>query len=241
MSDDGSDIDLNDLLAQTKQILNYEFDDEALLRQACTHASLASKRLDSNERLEFLGDAILGAVVSEELFERYPDLPEGDLTRMKSVLVSRETCTRITQRTGLDGVIRLGKGVRLQQQIPPSILAALYEAIIGAVYIDSGFDAARDVILDTIAPEFDGVEQDITQNFKSTLQQLAQKEFGATPSYRLVDEQGPDHSKCFKIAAFVGDRAFTGAWGNSKKQAEQRAAENALTEMDGGEPPHVSE
>ncbi len=236
-----SDSDLAGLPTRTAEILNYEFRDEVLLGQACTHASLASKRLDSNERLEFLGDAILGAVVSEELSDRYPDLPEGDLTRMKSVLVSRETCTRITERIGLDEVIRLGKGVRLQQQIPPSILAALYEAIIGAVYIDGGFEAAREMILETIRPEFDCVEQDITQNYKSTLQQLAQKEFGATPSYRLVDEQGPDHSKCFKIAAFVGERAFTGAWGNSKNQAEQRAAENALSEMDGGDPPHVSE
>ena len=233
--------DLADLLKRCEEILEFDFEDQDLLRQACTHASIASVRMDSNERLEFLGDAILGAVVSEELFDRYPELPEGDLTRMKSVLVSRETCARITQRIGLDEVIRLGKGVRLQQQIPPSILAAVYEAVIGGVYIDGGFEEASKFILRTIDPEFECVEEDITQNFKSTLQQLAQKEFGSTSSYRLVDEQGPDHSKCFRIAAFIADNAYTGAWGNSKKQAEQRAAENALAEMAGEEPPHSSD
>lgn len=239
--DDTSATDLDDLLKRCEEILEFDFEDQDLLRQACTHASLASVRLDSNERLEFLGDAILGAVVSEELFNRYPELPEGDLTRMKSVLVSRETCARITIRIGLDQVLRLGKGVRLQQQVPPSILAAIYEAVIGGVYVDGGYEAAQGVIMRTIEAEFECVEEDITQNFKSTLQQLAQKEFGATPSYRLVDEQGPDHSKCFQIAAFIRDRAFTGAWGNNKKQAEQRAAENALAEMDGQEAPHSSD
>lgn len=233
-----SDTESNAVLRRCEEILEFDFEDQDLLRQACTHASLASARIDSNERLEFLGDAILGAVVSEELFLRYPDLPEGDLTRMKSVLVSRETCAKITRRIGLDQVVRLGKGVRLQQQIPTSILAAVYEAVIGGVYVDGGFEEAKDVVLRTIEAEFECVEEDITQNFKSTLQQLAQKEFGATPAYRLIDEQGPDHSKCFRVAAFIGDRAYTGAWGNSKKQAEQRAAENALVEMDGGEPPH---
>jgi ribonuclease-3 len=238
---DTVDNELEKLLNRSEEILEFEFEDRALLRQALTHASLASRRIDSNERLEFLGDAILGSVVSEELFHRYPDLPEGDLTRMKSVLVSRDTCARITQRIKLDEVVRLGKGVRLQQQIPASILAALYEAVIGAVYIEAGYESASELILRTIDPEFDCVETDITQNFKSTLQQLGQKEYGATPSYRVVDEQGPDHSKCFKIAAFVSGREFTGAWGNSKKQAEQRAAENALCEMAGDEPPHVTD
>lgn len=230
--------DLASDMERCQDILQYDFADKALLQQCLTHASLASNRLDSNERLEFLGDAILGAVVSEELFKRFPELPEGDLTRMKSAIVSREACARITRRIGLESVVRLGKGVRLQQQIPPSILAAVYESVIGGVYIDGGYDAAKEIILETIEPDIESVEDDMEQNFKSTFQQLAQKEFGSTPSYHLIDEQGPDHSKCFKIAAFLGEREFPGAWGNSKKQAEQRAAENALCTLDGAAPPH---
>jgi len=230
--------DLASQLERCQDILQYDFADRDLLRQCLTHASLASNRLDSNERLEFLGDAILGAVVSDALYGRYPDLPEGDLTRMKSVLVSREACAKITARIGLEEVIRLGKGVRLQKQVPQSILAALYESVIGGVYLDGGFEAAKEVILETIEADFEGVQDDVLQNFKSTLQQLAQKEFGETPSYRTVDEQGPDHSKCFKIAAFLGERQFPGAWGNSKKQAEQRAAENALATLEGAAAPH---
>lgn len=238
--EDANTLDLPTLLKRCEEILQYDFDDQELLQKSCTHASLASNRLDSNERLEFLGDAILGAVVCEELYHRFPTLPEGDLTRMKSVLVSREACAKITKRMGLEEVIRMGKGVRLQKLVPPSILAALYEAVIGAVYLDGGYEEAKKMILRSIEDDFETVEGDLTQNYKSSLQQLAQKEFGQTPSYRLIDEQGPDHSKCFQIAAFIGDREFSGAWGNSKKQAEQRAAENALSELEGGAPPHVT-
>ena len=238
MNDESTASNVIDLLARCEEILGYNFEDKELLKQSCTHASLSSSRLESNERLEFLGDAILGAVVSEEVYHRFPDLPEGDLTRMKSVLVSRDACARITKRIGLDEVVRLGKGVRLQKQIPDSIVAALYEAVIGGVYLDGGYEAAQEFILRSIEPEFDCVEDDVTHNYKSTLQQLAQKQFGSTPIYRLMDEQGPDHSKCFKIAAFIGDDVYPSAWGNSKKQAEQRAAENALHAMEGKEPPH---
>lgn len=231
----------DELVEQCADILQYEFQDTDLLQQCCTHASLAATRLESNERLEFLGDAILGAVVSEELFRRHPELPEGDLTRMKSVIVSRETCARTTRRIGLDDVVRLGKGVRMQQQVPSSILAAIYESVVGGVFLDGGFGAAHDVILRTMQPEFAAVLRDESQNFKSALQQLAQKDFAETPSYRLMDEQGPDHSKCFKVAAFLGERQFTAAWGNSKKQAEQRAAENALSELEGQPAPHSSD
>ncbi len=239
MTDTPNTKDLPEQLRRCEEILSYDFQDQALLEQCCTHASLAVTRLESNERLEFLGDAILGAVVSEELYQRYPELPEGDLTRMKSTLVSRETCARVTRRIGLDEVVRLGKGVRTQRKVPASILAAIYESVIGGVYLDGGFIAAKEMILDTLAEEFHSVEEEAAQNFKSRLQQLAQKEFGDTPGYKLLDEQGPDHSKCFKIAAALGDKNFAAAWGASKKQAEQRAAENALAELEGRPTPHT--
>lgn len=222
----------DNLLVRAEEILAYSFSNRDLLRQSVTHASIATTRLESNERLEFLGDAILGAVVSEALYARYPELAEGELTRMKSVLVSRETCARITARIGLHEIIRLGKGVRLQQKVPSSILAALYEAVLGAICLDGGYAAARDVILATISDEFETLQGDVALNYKSTLQQLSQKHFGSTPIYRLLDEQGPDHSKCFLIAAFIEDREFPAAWGNNKKQAEQRAAREALAEIE---------
>lgn len=229
-------------LQECEQALQYRFNDRHLLRRTLTHASVAATRLDSNERLEFLGDAILGMVVCETLFELFPDHPEGELTRIKSSLVSRTTCARISRVHGFDRFLFLGKGLIQRSGLPMSILAAVFESLIAGVYLDGGLGEARALIRRLLAEEFEAAAgQHHGKNFKSMLQQLSQKSFGDTPSYQLLDEKGPDHSKCFKVSAVIGDRAFASAWGASKKEAEQRAAHNALSEIQGAPVPYVSD
>lgn len=226
-------------LDRCQQILGYQFTDPELMVRCLTHASAARTRLESNERMEFLGDAILGAVVCEELFDRFPNASEGELTRIKSVVVSRATCARIVRRLQLLPLLILGKGITMTSQIPSSVLATAFEAIIGGIYIDGGFEAARRFIIDVISKEITrAAESSIGVNFKSIFQQRVQKELGLTPIYYVLDERGPDHLKSFQVAARVGEDDYTPAWGNSKKIAEQRAAENALAQLDGEEPPH---
>ncbi len=223
-------------------MLGYEFRDPDLLREALTHASGADHRLASNERLEFLGDAILGAVVCESLFRRFPDYQEGELTRIKSVVVSRKTCAKISEEMGLDEYLFLGKGMGCGEPTPSSLLADVLESLIGAIFVDGGMVAAARFIVRLMDPEIESaVEGQNGLNYKSDLQQAAQRDFGATPTYLLLDEKGPDHSKCFKIAAQIGRSRYPAAWGRNKKEAEQRAAMNALSELAGAPIPYQSD
>ncbi len=227
-------------LEECEAVLNYHFQDRSLLERALTHASIARTRLDSNERLEFLGDAILGAIVCELLYRSYPEATEGELTRIKSVVVSRVTCAELTQELGLERFLRLGRGVDSHGRIPGSILAAAFEAVVGAMYVDGGYEPVREFVLRLIHPQVQqAAESETGVNFKSLLQQFTQRTLGATPAYRVLDEQGPDHLKCFQVAAQIGERFFTPAWGPSKKEAEQRAAGNALAELEGEPLPYA--
>ena len=215
-------------------ILDYQFSNIQLLRAALTHASGADHRLGSNERLEFLGDSILGAIVCERLYQKFPDYLEGELTRIKSVVVSRQTCAKISQRLGFEEFLILGKGMGSQDQTPASILADVFESLVGAIYLDGGMEAAKRFIVRHVESEIDEtVDGLIGNNYKSNLQHVAQRQFGETPTYLLLDEKGPDHSKCFKIAAQIQGQRYTPAWGRNKKDAEQRAAMNALAELVG--------
>jgi ribonuclease III len=226
--------DSGTLLERCERRIGYRFHNQALLRAALTHASGAEHRLASNERLEFLGDAILGFVVCELLFRQFPDYLEGDLTKVKSVVVSRQTCAKISEALGLQEFLVLGKGMSTHPSVPPSLLADVFESLIAAVYLDGGEPAARQFITNYIGPEIElAAAGELGGNYKSLLQQLAQREFGSTPTYHLLDEKGPDHSKCFKIVAQVGGERYQGAWGRNKKEAEQRAACNALSEIKG--------
>jgi ribonuclease-3 len=214
--------------------IGYVFQDKALLREALTHASGAEHRLASNERLEFLGDAILGAVVCELLFERYPRYLEGDLTKIKSAVVSRQSCAKISEALGLQEFLIVGKGVSACQPIPPSLLADVFESLVAGIYLDGGHEAARKFIEELMGPEIDlTATGELSANYKSLLQQFAQREFSSTPIYQLLDEKGPDHRKCFKVAVHVGGVLYQAAWGRNKKEAEQRAACNALAEING--------
>jgi ribonuclease-3 len=222
--------------------IGYKFNDQGLLLSALTHSSGAEHRLASNERLEFLGDSILGVVVCELLYHQYPNYLEGDLTRIKSIVVSRQTCAKISQSLGMQDFLILGKGMTTNPTVPVSLLADVFESLVAALYLDGGIEVARDFILKYISPEIEsaaGGESGF--NYKSVLQQVAQREHGTTPTYQLMDEKGPDHSKCFKIAAQVGPAQFHAAWGRNKKEAEQRAARNALSQVVGEDPPYVSD
>jgi ribonuclease-3 len=222
----------DELAIACEQALGYQFKDRRKLEHSLTHSSIARTRLDSNERLEFLGDAIMGAVVCEHLYHTYSDLPEGELTRIKSAVVSRHTCANVSKKMDLGQYLLLGKGLSVRERIPSSILAAAFEAVVAGVFLDGGYAAAQQFIMRSLLEEIEKVARSAhAQNFKSMLQQMAQKIFSQTPVYRMLDEKGPDHSKCFQISAAVGSRVFPAAWGPSKKEAEQNAARNALEEI----------
>lgn len=238
----GSPVSIPALLAACEQRIDYVFSDKNLLHAALTHASGAEHRLASNERLEFLGDAILGVVVCELLFHQYPEYLEGDLTRIKSIVVSRQTCAKISESLGMQEFLILGKGMTTHPSVPPSLLADVFESLVAAIYLDGGSPASREFLERHIGPEIElAADGELGNNYKSMLQQLAQREHGTTPTYQLLDEKGPDHSKCFKIAAQVGKSRYQPAWGRNKKEAEQRAARNALSEMSGKAIPSPTE
>jgi ribonuclease-3 len=224
-----------EILEDCQQAIGYRFRQPELLRGALTHASGANTRLASNERMEFLGDAVLGLVTCEQLYLRFPEYQEGDLTKIKSVVVSRRTCARFSKELGLGEFVFLGKGMSIHNTTaPPSLLADVYESLVAAIYLDGGLEVAREFILRQLGAEIEEVAgSSAGGNFKSVLQQVAQREFSATPQYVLLDEKGPDHSKCFKIAAMIGRHTYAGAWGRTKKEAEQRAAMNALAQVNG--------
>ncbi|MFM9963443.1 MAG: ribonuclease III [Planctomycetaceae bacterium] len=224
--------ELEVLLDQCQTAMNYRFQDIELLAMCLTHASSARTRLHSNERLEFLGDAILGTVVCEALYHRFPEAAEGEMTRIKSIVVSRVTCATMAARARLEEFVLVGKGLDHSGHVPSSILAGTFEGLIAGIYLDGGLEAARDFLTPLITPEIESSAETLhEQNFKSMLQHIAQKKLGATPQYRLLAERGPDHSKVFHISAVVAGRIFPAAWGSNKKEAEQTAAQHALEEL----------
>ena len=222
------------VLEKCQAAIGYRFQNPALLRAALTHTSGANSRAASNERLEFLGDSVLGLVTCEQLYQRFPDYQEGDLTKVKSVVVSRRTCARMSKEINLGDFLFLGKGMHLHSVVPASLLADAFESLVAAIYLDGGLEPARHFILQHLGPEIERVAEGAHGgNFKSVLQQVAQREFNATPQYVMLDEKGPDHSKCFKIAAVIGRYHYAAAWGRNKKEAEQKAAMNALAQING--------
>ncbi len=220
------------ILNQCQKIIGYRFKDLSLLSLALTHASVAQARVKSNERLEFLGDAVLDLTVCHELYSRYEDLLEGEMTMIKSSVVSRQTCAVIAEEIGLCEKLSMGKGMHSADGLPMSVSAAVFEAIIGAIYLDGGLGPVKRFILDRIEPHIaEALANEHQKNYKSMLQQYVQRKLGTTPLYVLLDEKGPDHSKCFEVAIQVEDRHFPSAWGKNKKEAEQAAARLAVSEL----------
>ena len=218
--------------ARAEEILGHTFNNPNLLKEALTHASIADNRLDSNERMEFLGDAVLDLIICELLYIKFPQYQEGDLTKVKSAVVSRKTCAEVADETGLTELLIIGKGISSRSAMPSSLAAAVYESIVAALYLDGGFEVVKQYVTRTMGPKIDSIaSNDHQQNYKAVLQQHAQKVMAATPVYELLDEKGPDHSKCFEVCVTIDGRRYSSAWGPNKKMAEQKAALLALEDL----------
>jgi ribonuclease-3 len=219
-------------LLRLEKELGYAFSDTSLLARALTHVSYnRSKSAGHNEVLEFLGDAVLGLAISDLLIRSFPEKSEGDLSRMRAALVNSTALAEKAARLGLGSSLRLGKGEeRSGGRDKPSILAGAFEALLGAVYRDGGYDAARRMIERYFGA--DTKENKLSQqDYKTRLQEISQMLFRAPPSYRLVSESGPDHDKFFVTEIAMGGKVLGKGRGKTKKQAEQEAAREALAEL----------
>lgn len=210
------------------------FRDMHLLRIAFTHRSYVNEHRDEgaehNERLEFLGDAVLELVVTTFLFEKFPDRTEGDLTAYRAALVNTNTISDAAVQLGMNNFLRLSRGeARDTGRARQYILANTFEAVIGAMYLDQGYDAAKHFIAAHIFPLVDEVvRKRLWQDNKSRFQEEAQERLSITPSYATLNEQGPDHNKRFTVGAFLAEHLVARGEGSSKQEAEQSAAKAAL-------------
>ncbi len=219
--------------SELEAVLGYPFQDRALLEQALRHASWcneqqAADRLEDNERLEFLGDAVLDLVVGHRLMTRYPQLREGELSVTRAQVVSEAGLSDLAGQLGIGQWLLLGKGEEKSGgRTKPSILADAFEAILAAVYLDGGFEAAQQMVNRLLAQRIETVEFKGFYDFKTRLQETAQARLKATPTYHVVQELGPDHDKRFVVAVTIGTDEWARAVGKSKKEAEQMAAAEA--------------
>ena len=214
--------------------LGYTFRDSSLLENALTHSSCANEsrgKLHSNERLEFLGDSILGMVVAEHLYRNHPDLPEGELTRTRAALVCEESLVEVAKELGLGDYLKLGKGEEAGGgRNRPSIRADAVEAVLAAVYLDGGIGSARKIIQKYILTREVSSLSGI-RDYKTALQELVQRESGQVLKYRLTGESGPDHDKRFFVEVDLNGTPVGNGEGHSKKEAEQMAAKAAIEKL----------
>lgn len=235
MTDDGRTEADERQLALCEERIGYRFEDRSLLYQALTHSSIKTFTKPSNERLEFLGDSVLGLVMTEFLFNFFREQDEGTLTQIKSVVVSTDVLAKASERLGMGELFNVGKGVSRKRRLPRSLLANVFEAVVAAIYKDGGLEAARRFVLRNIYHEVLAVADDRHQrNYKSLLQQWVQKELNLTPTYRVISEKGPDHHKQFQVVAVVGKQRYAVGAGRSKKEAEQLAARQTLETLQAG-------
>jgi len=210
--------------------LPHEFKDEALLELALTHSS--THKGEDNERLEFLGDAVLDLVVVEALYGHEDRFDEGPMTEMKSAVVSRRSLAEAAAKLELNLHARLGQGLKAEA-LPRSVLANLYEAVLGAVYLDAGLEAARGFVLETLRGELESArEAPGAHNPKQTLQIYTQRKHGSPPDYVLLEDRGRAHARAFLVAAEFDGKQYAPAWGRTLKEAEQWAAHEALLVID---------
>lgn len=205
-----------------------------LLDQAFYHRSVSNEKKGrngnavNNERLEFLGDSVLGLVTASWLFQNLPEYKEGELAKIKSVVVSEKILAPNAIKLGIDKLLVLGHGEeKTGGREKPAILADCMEAVIGAYFLSSGFEKAQEYVLSFIIPEIEKVLHNGTKDYKTLLQEMTQKELKVIPVYQLLDTKGPEHEKIFTVEVKVGDRVFAPVTGSSKKIAEQKAAEIA--------------
>ena len=226
--------------AALEQQLGHAFADRALCETALTHKSWLNEAVGTartdNERLEFLGDAVLALIVSDLLMKRFPDRSEGELSKARAVVVSEVGLSRTAQGIGLGQWIFLGRGEdQAGGRGKPSILSDALEALMGAVYLDGGLAAAQKVAERLFATALNASESETRHDYKSRLQERSQALLSATPQYRVVGQEGPDHDKRFAVTISLAGREYGRAVGRSKKEAEQSAAAQALAILDGAE------
>ena len=224
--------------AELEDRIGYRFRDRALLDEALTHSSAlnesAGREARDNERLEFLGDAVLGFVVASLLLERFPDKREGELSRVRASLVGEATLARLARSLNLGNHLVMGKGERRTGGADrTSNLADAFEALLAAVYLDGGPDAATRLVAQLFSPLLDAVVSDsVGQDYKTALQELAQARFGAVPQYELAAVTGPPHDRRFAMSVILRDELLGEGEGGSKKEAAQQAARAALLRLD---------
>jgi ribonuclease-3 len=225
---------LKSRLEEIEEKVGYVFENKDFLILALVHRSFINEyrggALQHNERLEFLGDSVLGIIVADYLYHRLPDHPEGQLSQLRSRLVDANSCAQFLQKLKLGEHILLGKGEALTEgRTKTSILADVFEAFLGAVYLDGGLGVAKSFLLFHFESEFEAAIGSPPRNYKAELQDFSQKQFQKTPLYKVVDETGPDHAKVFHVMVFVNEKEVGIGTGASKKEAEQRAAFDALS------------
>jgi ribonuclease-3 len=225
-------------LSELEGAIGFEFADKSLLQRAITHRSYLNEHpdfpLEDNERLEFLGDAVLDFVTGEYLYNRFPELAEGPLTSLRSVLVRRRTLARFAQELDLGGFLLMGHGeAESGGRNRAATLCAALEAVVGALYLDAGLEAVRSFIMPFVEPEVArALEGRWDKDAKSLLQELVQGQMQRTPHYRTIDERGPDHAKEFTVQVVIDGVAYGQGSGPSKQQAAQAAAAEALGQLE---------
>lgn len=226
-----------DKIKRLEKDIGYRFKKTSLLKRAVTHKSYANEKKlnheEQNERLEFLGDAVLELSVSELLMERYPDFSEGDLSKMRAAIVNEKQLASLARGFYLGSYLYLGRGEeQTSGREKSSLLADAYEAVLGAIYLDRGFKKASEVVRRHYSRLLDKTPQrDFYQDYKTELQEKCQSLFHAVPKYRLIAEKGPDHDKVFEVELWVRHEQFGRGVGRSKKEAEQKAAKQALAKL----------
>ena len=223
-------------MEKLEEKLGYTFHDRRLLENALTHSSYAnenkSKGETSNERLEFLGDSVLGMVVADHLYRTHPNMPEGELTRTRAALVCEDSLVEVAAQLELGQYLKLGRGEDAGGgRKRPSIQADAVEAVIAAVYLDGGIGSARKLITNFILTNNEREQEGAVRDFKTALQELVQRESGRVLSYRLMGESGPDHAKVFSVEVDLDGKPIGAGEGRSKKEAEQNAAKAAMARL----------
>lgn len=216
------------MLEKLQKKLNYNFQDLDLLQRALTHKS--SNKPYSNERLEYLGDAVMDLVVAKYLFEKFKNTPEGDLSKLRAALVNETSFAKLAKALNLgDFIIISSAEERNNGRNKNSLLSDAFEALMGAVFLEIGFEKTSKIALNLLEKEYHHISlEEIVKDYKTNLQEITQSILGLIPTYILLDSKGPDHKKEFKIGVFLGDEKYGEAIGKSKKDAEQKAAKIAI-------------
>lgn len=225
-------------LSELSSRLGIDFQDQKLLENAFVHRSYLNEKADfdlpSNERLEFLGDAVLQLIVSDHLYREFPTEPEGNLTNYRASIVNAKTLSEVSGNLGLGQFLLLSRGEEASGgRTRPYLLANTFESLLGVIYLDQGLEVARSFVHKYLIPQLQPIiDQELYKDYKSKLQEMAQEKLSQTPSYKVISEEGPDHAKHFTVGVYLGEREAGRGTGNSKQVAEQEAAKQALDQRE---------